>query len=89
VGKWLDSIDPDLCSITAKGPLKRLQLELEAAADRFLFGEVSDSVYDSATMTAQPIIGTLSVGSCPRCGPALKMEFTENGAHLTPDVDEP
>lgn len=38
LGRWLDSIDPTICSITAKGPLERFQGELEAAADRFLFG---------------------------------------------------
>jgi P22_AR N-terminal domain len=50
LGRWLDSLDPDKCSITARGPLRRLQDELEAAADRFLFGsDAGDVVTDEHT----------------------------------------
>jgi hypothetical protein len=40
-----------------------------------------------ATKTATPIIGTLSVGSCPGCGLALRLAYTDSGAHLEPDEE--
>jgi hypothetical protein len=51
LGRWLDSLDPAKCSITARGPLTRLQTELERAADLFLLGGedgvVTDEVFCS------------------------------------------
>ena len=35
-----------------------------------------------ATKPRAPIIGTLSVGSCPHCGLALRLAYTDSGAHL-------
>ncbi len=35
-----------------------------------------------ATRTRTPIIGSLSVGSCPHCGAALRLAYTNGGAHL-------
>ncbi|HEV2459829.1 MAG TPA: hypothetical protein VGS80_15845 [Ktedonobacterales bacterium] len=40
------------------------------------------------TKTSEPIIGSLSVGHCPRCGLALRLAYTESGAHLEPDEME-
>ncbi len=40
---------------------------------------------NDATKTRAPIIGTLNVGSCPGCGLALRLAYTDSGAHLEPD----
>lgn len=85
VGLWLITIDP---ARTARDKLVRFQEELFAAADRFLFGDTSDAVYDAGTKQREPIVGTLSVGHCPGCGMALRLEYTTSGAHLTADSDE-
>jgi P22_AR N-terminal domain len=86
VGAWLALIDPPHCKLAkTRELLEKFQAELFAAADRFLFGDTSDVVYDEATKTAAPIVGTLSVGSCPHCGLALRIAYTDSGAHLEPD----
>ena len=85
VGLWLATLDPARCPLTAKGPLEAFQKELFDAADRFLFGDTSDAVYDAGTKQREPIVGTLSVGHCPGCGMALRLEYTESGAHLAPE----
>lgn len=64
LGRWLDSLDPNRCSITARGPLERFQAELEAAADRFLFGD------------AIPAQATEGVMLCPHCGGRIRMAAT-------------
>ena len=40
-----------------------------------------------ATKTRAPIIGSLSVGSCPHCGLALRLAYTDSGAHLETDEE--
>lgn len=40
-----------------------------------------------ATKVHAPIIGTLSVGPCPHCGAALRLSYTNRGAHLEPDEE--
>jgi hypothetical protein len=40
-----------------------------------------------ATKTRAPIIGSLSVGACPHCGTALRLAYTDSGAHLEPDEE--
>ena len=40
---------------------------------------------NDATTTHAAIIGTLSVGQCPHCGLALRLAYTDSGAHLEPD----
>lgn len=90
VGKWLASLDPARCALGAatRADLERFQRELFDAADRFLFGDTSVSVYDAATKTAMPVTGTLHVGHCPGCGMALCLTFDADGAHLAPDEAE-
>lgn len=89
VSIWFTLIEPGKCTIAeTREKLERFQAELFAAADRFLFGDTSDVVYDEATKTSEPIIGTLRVGHCPRCGLALRLAYTETGAHLEPDPED-
>jgi hypothetical protein len=40
-----------------------------------------------ATKTHAPIIGSLSVGACPHCDAALRLAYTDSGAHLEPDEE--
>jgi hypothetical protein len=42
---------------------------------------------NDATKTHEPIIGSLSVGACPHCGTALRLAYTDSGAHLEPDEE--
>ena len=83
---WFTLIEPGKCEIAeTRDKLERFQAELFAAADRFLFGDLSVVTYDEATKTSEPIIGTLHVGHCPQCGLALRLAYTDGGAHLEPD----
>lgn len=68
-----------------RGNLQRFQAELFAAADRWLFGDNSDVVHDAATKSDKPIIGTLHLGDCPRCGLALCLVMAGDGGHLAPE----
>lgn len=89
VSVWFTLIEPGKCALAeTRERLERFQAELFAAADRFLFGDTSDVVYDEATKASEPIIGLLRVGHCPRCGLALRLAYTDRGAHLEPDPDE-
>ena len=87
VTRWLTGLDPARCAIgeRTRADLEHFQAELFAAADRFLWGDTSDVTYDKATKTTEPVIGVLSVGHCPRCGLALRLAYTDSGAHLEPD----
>lgn len=88
VGMWLGSIDPHRCPLTALGPISQFQRELFDAADRFLFGNTSDSAYDPATKSDQPIGGTLKVGHCPGCGMLLVLDIDAGGMHLREDSSD-
>ncbi len=86
VAIWFTLVEPSKCAVAkTRELLEKFQAELFAAADRFLFGDVADVTYDEATKTAAPIIGSLSVGACPHCGAALRLAYTDSGAHLEPD----
>lgn len=86
VGTWLSSIEPSKVAITARGPLEEFQRALFAAAERFLFGDMSDAVLDAPERASKPIYGVLHLGDCPRCGLALCLTLDETGQHLAPDV---
>lgn len=88
VARWLSEIEPSRCAITARGPLERFQGELFAAADRWLFGDNSDVVYDPGTKSDKPISGKLHLGDCPRCGLPLCLVMDGDGNHLVPDVED-
>jgi hypothetical protein len=49
--------------------------------------DVTSAEGNVATKTRAPIIGTLSVGQCPHCGLALRLAYTDSGAHLEPDEE--
>lgn len=86
VGVWLATIDPSHTTITTRGTLEAFQRALFAAAERFLFGDLSDAVVDAPERASKPIIGTLHVGDCPRCGLALCVTLDADGGHLLPDT---
>lgn len=88
VAMWLGSVDTTRCAITAKGPVERFQAELFAAADRFLFGDLSDVVSDDVSRAARPIAGILHLGDCPRCGLGLCLIMDGTGNHLVPEGEE-
>ena len=90
VSKWLASIDPGRCQIgdKSRSDLERFQQLLFEAADRWLFGDDSDVVYDPGTKSDKPISGTLHLGDCPRCGLPLCLVMDSDGNHLVPDVEE-
>ena len=88
VGEWLLSIESSHCALAARGPLERFRSELFAAADRWLFGDNSDVVYDPGAKTDKPITGVLHLGECPRCGLALCLVMDEDGSHLRPASGE-
>jgi hypothetical protein len=83
--RWLSEIDTARCALTARGPLARFQSELFAAADRWLFGDTSDVVYDPGAKSDKPITGTLRLGDCPRCGLPLCLVMDATGSHLVPE----
>jgi len=83
---WLTLIDPNRLHITARGPLEEFQRALFAAAERFLFRDMSDAVVDAPSRASKPVYGMLHLGDCPRCGLALCLTVDETGQHLVPDV---
>lgn len=88
VSRWLASIDAARVTPSVRGKLQQFQAELFAAADRWLFGDTSDVVYDPATKSDKPVLGVLHLGDCPRCGLALALVTDATGAHLAPDDEE-
>lgn len=89
VAAWLVTMDPARCALAStRAELERFQAELFAAADRFLFGDSSVSVFDPATKSAAPVSGRLNVGECPGCGMALCLTFGDGPAHLVPAGEE-
>lgn len=87
---WLATIDPGRCALGAKtrADIERFQAELFAAADRWLFGDESDVVYDVGVKSERPVSGTLHLGDCPRCGLPLCLVLDGDGQHLRPDGQE-
>lgn len=89
VGGWLATVDPAHCALArTRKQIEEFQAELFAAADRWLFGDNSDVVYDPATKSDKPISGKLHLGDCPRCGLPLCLVMDSDGNHLVPDVEE-
>lgn len=89
VAVWFTLVEPSKCAVaTTRKQLEEFQAELFAAADRFLFGDTSDSVWDPATKSAAPVTGLLRVGECPLCGGRLCLTFDDGPAHLIPDPDD-
>ena len=90
VAMWLASIDPGKCQIgeRTRTDLEAFQSALFAAADRWLFGDESDVVYDPGTKSDRPVYGRLHLGDCPRCGLPLCLVLDGVGpGHLAPDPD--
>jgi hypothetical protein len=88
ISAWLTAIDTTRCALAAKGALEDFQARLFAAADRWLFGDNSDVVFDAATKSDKPITGRVSLGDCPRCGLALCLVMDGDGNHLVPEGEE-
>src|SRR5262249_43136859 len=90
VAKWLANIDPAKCRVAkTRENLERFQRELFDAADRFLFGDDSTTVYDEATKTDKPVTGVLrGSDNCPHCGEAVCVTLDASGFHLTAKPDD-
>lgn len=88
VARWFSEIDTARCAPSVRGRLQEFQEELFAAADRWLFGDNSDVVYDPGTKSDKPISGKLHLGDCPRCGLPLCLVMDGDGNHLVPDVED-
>ena len=86
--RWLAEIDTARCAPHVRDSLQQFQDELFAAADRWLFGDDSDVVYDPGTKSDKPISGMLHLGDCPRCGLPLCLVMDSDGNHLVPDVED-
>lgn len=85
--RWLSEIDAAHVKLSVRGTLQQFQDELFAAADRWLFGDDSDVVYDPGTKSDKPVSGKLHLGDCPRCGLPLCLVMDADGNHLVPDVE--
>lgn len=88
LGRWFDSIEPTHCKLATRANLERFHADLSAAAERLLFGDTRDVVYDPATRASKPVVGRVHLGDCPRCGLSLCLEISEDGNHLAVDQDD-
>jgi hypothetical protein len=84
---WLSLVDTSRCALSARGPIEDFQRRLFDAADRWLFGDTSDVVYDAGAKSDKPVTGTLHLGDCPRCGLPLCLVMDVDGNHLAPDKE--
>jgi hypothetical protein len=81
---WLISIAPRKLPAHLRGRMQDVRAMLLAAADRLVFGDLSDVARDLPLRISTPTRGELTFG-CPRCGAALC--FVVEGADIHLRID--
>lgn len=81
---WLVSIAPRKLPERLRGRMKELRASLLAAADRLVFGDLSDVTRDLPLAISQPTRGEICFG-CPRCGAPLCFVVEGTDIHLRID----
>jgi hypothetical protein len=81
---WLVSIAPRRLPEHLRGRMQELRASLLAAADRLVFGDLSNVTRDLPLAISAPTRGELCFG-CPRCGAPLCFVVEGTDIHLRID----
>src|SRR5262249_25619216 len=81
---WLVSIAPRRLPDHLRGRMQELRASLMAAADRLVFGDLSDVARDVPFKIGQPMRGEICFG-CPRCGAPLCLVVEGSDVHVRID----